>query len=872
MPTILVNIVGKETNIVKGRFPCSDYKICTEYLSTETSEFTVHDLTATRMSYRGKREPLSFKIANQYVPHKGDYLYVTKCDGSDIVPIRSTAFYVGVIEDISGFTIVTKSILTLLDVDSVVGMSGMFPAYTWKGLPGYQTGYGSSYTTTNRKEYAMYDCDTILSLIQSMEFALGQTPKTQTHPFSDFFGMDSNSMDGYFYRARQKLYRFFADFAGSNGYNSYYAQRYPGQGNGLTSLAGWNSCWWSNGSKKDILIDCPQWLLGLGRGDPNYFFDLLAYTVYYGRVKTERNASTGTRAQRYGMAKEDLPATYMGLGSGSKQMSVESLWTRLKKWYEEKHVMVLPVIYDSEAVKNTDAYRGTNDYNVAARASANQDTSQWKLVSRKGEVYSTPKTVGNASLSYGNINDWDSCGIDVLYKDNWVKFDKDFIGASSASPFGRSDGLLINAYDRPRTVKFNSANRFDEDNVKKSTAANEKHLLAYDNGSGVTNPNQFAFIGFKIVCMDYDLAYKYATDLFAIGDTTGLIGYSDSKYYRDKLFNFVPLDPNGGNVGSTSYDTARDEHCLPRGTKCVPNNVDGSTKGNGYSNFYQGYRRMNGVESSLITDTQDIFSGLIGEYYNHTRGRLCQTDQLRWCLYLDTRDPMIEAALPNGLDIQDYDLLLYKSTIGAISQQYNNDDTIWDFISRNEQPYGATFSKPYPWFDPEDDMLPVALLNSKDVLTVHSGGFSNLNKFTGRGVTNYYTNGSGVTRVAPLGKITAPVIPVVESKDNLGAFNGLYVGNTFSGGSFYDHVKSLRPAKDSSINFDIKIRKDIDPGIVNMWQVRPGQAVVLTLKNGTKYTNLRVFGVNISTDDDFFTLSVGANSPTIINEIERRTR
>ena len=82
----------------------------------------------------------------------------------------------------------------------------------------------------------------------------------------------------------------------------------------------------------------------------------------------------------------------------------------------------------------------------------------------------------------------------------------------------------------------------------------------------------------------------------------------------------------------------------------------------------------------------------------------------------------------------------------------------------------------------------------------------------------------------------------------------------------------VQPALDGQVNFEVRVNNNVPSSRINKWQIRFGQAATIRTNNGKLYTDLRVLGVNISKDEDFFTISIGAKAPTIINEIERRTR
>lgn len=846
---ITVNIVDFATNIVYGRYPCNDYQICTEYLSNEASTFVVTDLCDETIIDKKRKSTFradkTFTYAKSTI-NTGDYVYVTKNDGSDIVPRRASAFYVGIITNIDGYTITTKSILTLLDMDSVVGLKGMFPALDWNSFPGY--------TTTNRRPwtdyegYALFDCDTILSLIQSIEYALGQTPKLETWPVASF-GLAQYEKK--FVAPMNTLKLKDIDWAGSSstirGHSGYLR---PYQYN--NSAVGYNSPWWASAEKADILIDCPARLLSMGRGDPQYFFDILSYSTWYSEVIQWGDGSYYSNTIRKSMRPEDFPACYCGLGNNANTMKVESLWSRLKKWYDEKHIMVIPVVYDSAEL----SYSPYNDI-IGISPASEENYQHAILVSDKGAKLSTEKPIKNMS-TYDLYDKYNPDNYMYAYNSYWYTYRK--------STSAKGTGFLWNnlyigkEYDGSKPIR--TQNDFYEDNVYRNTS-NGGSVLHYKGSANSDIPIQYAHMGFKIIHIDSDQAYKHSGEIYRF-DNSVIVGGSVDTKYVNKLYNFTPMDPMT-ILAKRNQSISTAQRCLPRGGYKSDN-----YGADPYSFFYNYSTGWNWTPNTNEAD-------ILGDLYYCSK-ILRPTNELSWFLDLDENDPNIEFAIQNGNGRIRYDVLLYKSTIGAISQKYGDDDEEWpfyDFYSGINKTNSEMLLKPYPNALPVDDEEPVAQMrhtnktndNSDLAFTILRGGFDPINGIAnGSGGTFWTTGGYESRRKSQHKPVGAPVLPMVDTLSNLKAL-GSNINMSVS-----QYLKNKLPVPDSEINFDIKIYNSIGSDKVNKWQIRPGQTVFLRLKNGQTYTNLRVLGVNINKDDDFFTVSVGAKSPTLLNEIERRTR
>lgn len=826
---IIVNIVDFSTNFVVGRYPCNQYKINNEYLSNDASTFEIVDLSENNIRrVEGERVPFNMHKTRNYNKVKiGDYLYVTKHDGGDIVPLGTSALYVGIITNIEDHTITSKSILTMLDVDSVVGLQGMFPYYDWEKDLGYS---GSGIYAVTDLRYAMFDCDTILSLIQSIEYALGQTPKLYTYPTAYMQQYGKHFM----VPGNLQVKPMDADFSQSAGWFSKsgatwvtYSSNfnYRGKGDSVSpSPSGIDAGWWGNANKRDILIDCPYDYLSVGRGDPNYIMDLLTFGIYYSEVVQEPSRDgSGVYSNdtiRKAIAQDNLPATYGGLGSHSKPIQIEGLWSRLKKWYEEKNVMIVPVIYDTYDCRSKINGNASSQYVMASNYSARN----FKRITHDGVPHSEQQM-------YNDMSEYNKHYL-AVNNTYWRGFDRNLF----ASQF-----YFINpgeSYYNYKRIANRDCFRSDcyeyQHNGDNLIESGKPFNTVIGTNSGENNRvYQMAHIGLKIICMDKDPGYKHAGDQFTFAS------YNNGPN-MPYVFNPIPKDPRS-DCGTISMHNK----FMPRGR---------------YTSYDYDHRAYDYFYNTSNT-------GYGGDYYIHngiSEILLCPANELTWCLRINENDPFVEAVTQNGKVEETKDVVLYKSTIGALNADYSTKEKEWTFLMRNAGPNG--YSQPAAG-DPfvsclrEDEELPVAFLrNDSNSLSMMCGSFAEIQQLDNS------TWGNPPAR--KLGKhpiVHNPVVPLVATRETIRS-------NGTSTNAVIKLMKGALPTVDSSVNYDIKIYNDVESSLINKWQIRPGQSVVLTLKDGTVYTNLRVLGVNINKDDDFFTVSVGAKSPTLYNEIERRVR
>lgn len=402
-------------------------------------------------------------------------------------------------------------------------------------------------------------------------------------------------------------------------------------------------------------------------------------------------------------------------------------------------------------------------------------------------------------------------------------------------------------------------NDFYNDNVFRNTAsgANVLHYAA----SGSTQPYQYAHMGFKIVHIDSDPGYSHAGEVYRFKSDVQIVTGVATPQYSKKLYGFTPRD-------SALLKIRRDYSIGPN--VGLPRSGFDKTYllGDAYGWFYNTYTGWNsGVPYYYKTDICGDLEGIRTMY---------PLEELSWFLDIDENDPNVEFAIQNGSGRTMYDVMLYKNTIGAISADYKKKDTEYTFYTfwdvYNQSTY-FMLENPYENALPQDDEEPVAHLYHQNrgeaidagAARIMRGGFDPINGIANGAGGVYWTGSQESRRKNQHHPVSYPVIPLVDTRSNLKAV-----------GEYYDtlpqHMKKALPSIDSDINFDIKIYNTIGSEKINKWQIRPGQLVFLRLKNGQTYTNLRVLGVNINKDDDFFTVSVGAKSPTLVNEIERRTR
>ncbi len=818
MSSIVVNIVDNSSNLVIGRYPCNDYEIHAEYLTTDASTFNIQDLHEDNVKTQN-RTPLTVGKSYDYQkPKLGDYLYVTKCDGSDIIPLRTSAFYVGVITNIEGGEITAKHILTLLDKDSVIDYDGVFPYYDWTTLRG-GTVYQGSLDDSSNPTYALLDCNTILSLVRSMEYALGQTPKLMSYPYIRMNDWGT-TFDMMLYTAIPSVYW--------NKNNSLSTRGRTAPATGYANTLDYDSHWWSNGKKEDILIDCPMTLMGLGMHDPDYMFDATSLGIYHSKVTVD-GGTTYYGTKRKDISQADLPGCYGGLGNGSKQIESVSLWSRLKQWYDDKHVMVIPVIYDNNY--NSEGLLGST---APLARSATIDRSWLYRVSKD---YNTPNTSVNVNTIYTSSNE------------NY-KFDFAHTTASGGGWVKQT----INLMNSQNNESIKAGARY-ADMESMRVIRNFTNMASQSSGSqpfltkqSTSKPLFFASIGFKIVAMDYDHGYRIANELFRINTTTRNDLYG--------LYNVVPTDPISKPTALSSA-----EAYLPRSAATLMY----SPSTTGLTQFE--LNRLNrtfpyqGFYAFSITDA---YSKPPLEYDDAVS--LAPIDQLSWCLRIDESDPYISGITSIGRQDNNYDVVVHKNTVGAISADYGpENDKEWECYTRNNPNGNVIYpSDPFRTCIVDDEQYPAAIYHgATDTLQQVGGGWAPLSSANGSG----FNGGVSSRNNIPMEPIENPVIPMVATRDSLKTTIGVYTSD-----SLKQMCKDVIPKIDSSANFDIQISNDVPSTVINKWQIRPGQAAVIKMRNGEIYTNLRVLGVNINKDDDFFTVSVGAKSPTIYNEIERRTR
>lgn len=809
---ITVNIVSKQTNMVLGRYYCDDYELHNEYLSADVSIFTIMDLAESNLM-KTSDEPLCLDRSKRDTAKIGDYLYVTKTDGSDIVPLRTNALYVGVINNISGYTITTKSILTLLDVDSVIGLQAMAPWYNWTALSGYDP-TTSGFATTN-PAFALMDCDTILGIIQSIEYALGQTPKLYTNMrFNSFRQWTAD------YQTPYASYNNFADLLPVNWAQSFQtSMNLPSYTMPRSGALPRYSPWWCNSKKLDILIDCPSAYLAFGRKDPSYMFNMLNFGHWYGQVLREpRNDTDYWYTVRKSISKEDYPACYGGLGNGSTPLSIKNLWSRLKEWYNDMHMMVVPVIYDS-----IDCFNKLE----GGYAMSGDTLSKDKLTLAARDGNPIERINGNMS----NLWDHDAKYSNEFDTWNYQKWDH----------FSRIFATYIDSYDTDEYTRIKRDYRYDNIYSGYESATFTPFVQP---GSSNAAPTQYASIGFKIVMLEMDPGYKVSSDLFW-----------DKQYNR--LLNPAPPDPAGRfNIHSGIGRGIISQGALPRSYRLTTDGGDPQVAGYRISSAYDRFYCGDYAPNPASTNATPLYDDL----------RLISPDLLKWHLDIDENSIYVDSISINGeADKARYDVLVYKDTIGAISCDYKQDDHEYTMLTRNDQPmdpiiYGDN-RRVFQSCLKVDDELPAAYYSDYYGSTSRlRGGWTELDGFG----PAYWGGGSEQGRRYQLHPpVTNPVKPVIVSKNNL--------KETGVGGVSV-LAKSLQPQADVPVNFEVKINNNVPSEVINKWQIRMGQSACIHMKNGILYQNLRVLGVEINKDEDFFTISIGAKSPTIINEIERRTR
>lgn len=810
---IIVNVVSKKNNIIKGRYTCDQYTICNEYLSQDVSQFTITDLAEMNLTKNWNPVPFTVNRTEEMKVVVGDYVYVSKNDGSNIVPQRTSALYVGTIVEIDGHVLMTRSILTLLDMDSVVGLQGMYPYYNWAAMAGYTTGR----FLTDNPVYAMMDCDTILALIQSMEYALGQSPKHYSFVESD---LQPQWGTKYFvpYLTPPKPYPITWSLNKSSGLALPSGFKVHDPSNSYSI----GSPWWSNGKKIDILFDCPTSYMQFGRRDPDYMFNVLNFSLWYGKLKVDPLNGTTDYYQtiRYSMSTEDYPSSYAGLGNGSKSIEVEGLWSRLKKWYDEKHLMVVPVVYES-----------ANPYNVLdgshGRVASQVNQSYLRLVSRKGTRIANT----NVGIVYNRRSS------DEEY---YIEYDRT---SNTYWQHARRNVMESNAVGELHVTQQSSGEKvryrtdYDVDNVFREDPI--YNPFAHKGSYAYSQPTQYAHIGFKIVMLDLEPGYKLAADLYTIT--------SSSYGTTDKLLSIVPPDPANGKLTTSLTKSYLGQYALPRNYR---NSLTGGTSA--YDAFYNSYGMDMMSDAASDGPLQDTI-------------RLSPIEDLRWCIDIDERDEFIEDISINGEpDSNKFDVVIYKDTIGAIAADYKKTDDEYRFLCRNDGPMSPDINgdgiDDYQSCLFMDDELPVSYYNATDgTLTRMRGGWSMPNG-TGQ---SFWTGNADSRRLNNHPPVSNPVIPVVSTRSNLKEMQTQGMAQVALG---------VQPVLDGQVNFEVRVNNNVPSSRINKWQIRFGQAATIRTNNGKLYTDLRVLGVNISKDEDFFTISIGAKAPTIINEIERRTR
>lgn len=855
---ITLTFVDLGSSMVEAVVACNEYKIDNEYLSNNVSEFHVYDNNI--YFYKEGRQSLDNEIIipknGRPSVKKGDYVYASKYDGANVISPRVSALYVGIVDsiDYESRTIYSKSILTLLDTDSVISHQGMFPYYNWAN----RTGHGG----TSDDRYALMDCNTILALIQSIEMALGQTPKILARWDASIYNAYSPETKKQFLYPKVWLEEWPINWTASNGYNNPLAGPMPGVDGFDTSyprerMAQNDSPWWSNGHKKDILIDCPEEYFGIGMGDSSYVFNILSWTNYF-QEPFEYIGGTYHQSKRYNMDTADFPSGYGSLGPNSKAISVESLWSRLKQWYEKKHVMVLPVVYDSASMwyaNPTGIDDSSNWHNQTAGTGSrsvkyNYSTGELKLQS---VAYNSQFSSRYLSPSLPYIYTWYPTGNNPSSEINYAtapRTNGDYLDSQKGICFVRpyENGHFLTP--RPYPV-----DRCDLVESLYPTSVGSGRTVFCNKGLSEgfnTYLKRYAYIGLKIVWLDAELGYSNCDEYFNFP--------YNSNTAKDELYAFAPRDPlwnaEKADTSSSPWSTTRAKaHCtLPREEHYGLPSATTTTYNCPYSFFYR-YKHHH------RTDYDDGYA--YRENYMREGSMCAPTQDQRWHFVIREDDSMVNSVkvTEKGTDTEKHDIVLYKDTIGAIAADYKQDrKKEWTFNDYALRPIGAAAGNPYINAQPEDDAYPVAIYNADTGTTAAmAGGFDENN-----GVNGYYWGGgSARDRVSQGTYVSNSVVPVVMSRDSLRATGRDNISEACIAGL---------PTNDADVNIEIEIKNDKTHRDINKWQVRFGQKATVIMNSGKVYDNLRVLGVNMNSDDDFFTVSVGANSPTIINEIERRTR
>lgn len=856
---ITLTFVDLGSSMVEAVVACNEYKIDNEYLSNNVSEFHIYDNNI--YFYKEGRQSLNSEIIipkdGRPSVKKGDYVYASKYDGANVISPRVSALYVGIVDsiDYESRTVYSKSILTLLDTDSVISHQAMFPFYNWA----QRSGSGSQLCSDPR--YALMDCNTILALIQSIEMALGQTPKLLARWDASIYNGYSQATKSQFYFPKVWLDEWPINWKESNGYNNPLAGPMPGV-DGLdtpysqSSLAQNDSPWWSNGHKKDILIDCPEEYFGIGMGDTSYMFNILSWTNYF-QEPFEYIGGTQWKSKRYNMDTADFPSGYGSLGPNSKAISIESLWSRLKQWYEKKHVMVLPVVYDSASMwyaKPTgidDSFNWHNQTPSTGSKSVKYNYSTGELdlqsvayLSNFDNSYRSPK------LPY--IYTWNASGNDPSSEIIFTQVPR----TNSSYEAGSQKGIcFVRPYENLsyRGSRPCPMDRCDiVEDAYPSSSSSGRTVFCNKGSSGYNKyTKRYAYIGLKIVWLDAELGYSNCDEYF---------NFPYNSNSKNELYAFAPRDPLWNAVKADSSTTRpwsatrAAPHCtLPREEHYGLPTWTTRTYNCPYSFFYS-------YKSHHNTDYDDGYA--YRENYMREGSMCAPTQDQRWHFVIREDDSMVNSVkvTEKGTDTEKHDIVLYKDTIGAIAADYKQDrQKEWTFTDYAWYPDGAAAGNPYVNAQPEDDAYPVAVYNSDTSETaVMAGGFNENNGVNGR----YWTGGTW-DRVGQGTYISNPVVPVVMSRDSLRTTGIDNVSEACIAGL---------PTNDVDVNIEIEIKNDKKHRDINKWQIRFGQKATVIMNSGKVYENLRVLGVNMNSDDDFFTVSVGANSPTIINEIERRTR
>lgn len=856
---ITLTFVDLGSSMVEAVVACNEYKLDNEYLSNNVSEFHIYDNNI--YFHKEGRQSLNSEIIipqhDRPSVKTGDYVYVTKNDGANVISPRVSALYVGIVDsiDYEDRIVYSKSILTLLDTDSVVSHQAMFPFYETD-----TRGTGSQ--LTSNLKYSIMDCNTILALIQSIEMALGQTPKLLARwDTSILYGYNPETSKTYYY-PKVWLEEWPIDWRESNGYNNPLAGLMPGVDGFDTTyprnmMAQNDSPWWSNGHKKDILIDCPEEYFGVGMGDTSYMFNLLSWTNYF-QEPFEYTGGSNYKAKRYNMDTSDFPSGYGGLGSNSKQPAIESLWSRLKQWYEKKHVMVLPVVYDSASMwyaKPTGIDYSTQWYNFTSAGGARRVKYDYSTggLSFQGVDYSSDFTSGYHSPKLPYIYTWYPSGnfpsSEVNYESS-VRTHGVYGTTQKGILFVRPYEASYTQISRPHPI-----NRCDLVESSYPTSVGSGRTVFCNKGTaGGYNADlkRYAYIGLKIVWMDAELGYSNCDEYFQFP-------YSSTKDKKE-LYAFAPRDPlwnaEAADTSSSPWSTDRAKaHCtLPREEHYGQPSATSTAYNCPYSFFYR-------YKPHHRTDYNDGY--MYRENYMMEGSMCAPTQDQRWHFVIREDDHMVNSikVTERGTNTEKHDVVLYKDTIGAIAADYKQDrDKEWEFTYYNRYPTGATAGNPYINAQSEDDAYPVAVYNADTGITkVMAGGFEENNGVNGW----YWDGGAARDRIGQGTYISNPVVPAIMSRDSLRSTGKDNIGEAC--------IASL-PKSDADVNIEIEIKNDKKHRDINKWQIRFGQKATVIMNSGKVYDNLRVLGVNMNSGDDFFTVSVGANSPTIINEIERRTR